>query len=418
MSYLRILLCLLVVLTSIADARSASDDLFFVSAKAKDKKERTKIANAGIAIDGVLSDSVTFLASSKEIAALKKLGVSLEAGPLPTPNRDFPTGDAAFHNYDEVRADLDQLAKDHPNVVQRISIGKSVEGRDLAGVRLSSNPTKDSLPTAIFTGCHHAREHLSVEMPLMLAKHLAAQYQRDARIRALLDNHEVWIVPMINPDGAEYDIASREDGHDHDHDRGYKYWRKNRKDNGDGTFGVDLNRNYGGPGWGGEGSSASTSSDIFHGKEAFSEPETLAVRDFVRSRKLATVLLTYHTFSELILWPWGHTDDSISNEKDRDVFETMGKKMASWNKYTPQKSSELYITSGDTTDWAYDELKLFAFTFELSPSSMFGGGFYPGAKAIEPTFQANLEPALYLIGNSANPYAVTQDVRDPLALVH
>jgi carboxypeptidase T len=95
----------------------------------------------------------------------------------------------------------------------------------------------------------------------------------------------------------------------------------------------------------------------------------------------------------------------------------MGKKMASWNHYTPQKSSDLYLASGDTTDWAYEELKIFAFTFELTPDSMFAGGFYPGASVIEPTFKANIEPALYLIEKAENPYSALRDQQDPLQLI-
>jgi carboxypeptidase T len=96
----------------------------------------------------------------------------------------------------------------------------------------------------------------------------------------------------------------------------------------------------------------------------------------------------------------------------------MGKKMASWNGYTPEKSSDLYLASGDTTDWAYEELKIFAFTFELTPNSIFAGGFYPGAKAIQPTFNANLEPALYLIEYTDDPYRVLQRRHDPLHLLN
>lgn len=408
-----LLLCLAAISSSQSWARSEGTALYLVNAKAKTQKTRNQISALGIAIDRVLSDSVVFLASAEEVSQLKKAGFSLEVSPLPAPSRDFPTADSAFHNYNEMKSSLEELVATNANVARLITIGKSLEGRELYGVRLSANPQLDSLPTTIFMGCHHAREHLSVEVPLMLAKHLASQYGRDERITRLLETREVWIVPMINPDGAEYDIAAR---HNHGPSRGYKYWRKNRRKNADGTFGVDLNRNYGGPNWGGEGSSASTSSDIYHGPSEFSEPETQAVRDFVRSRSKATTLLTYHTFSELILWPWGYTNAAIENSLDRQVFETMGKTMAKWNRYTPQKSSQLYLTSGDTTDWAYDELKLFAFTFELSPSSMFEGGFYPGAKAIEPTFRANLEPALYLIENSDDPYKVTRQTVDPLAL--
>jgi len=393
------LLCLGIILCGFN--ATAHRSLSLVTAKAKTKAERNKIASVGVALDEVHSDSVRFLASPEEIAQLRRLKISITVEPMP---KAFPGTDSAFHDYEETKTELEKIAKDFPHLAQVSSIGKSVEGRELYAIRLSLSPVRDSLPTAIFLGCHHAREHLSVEMPLKLAQHIAAESGTNGRIRELLATREIWIVPMVNPDGAEHDIK----------DGDYQWWRKNRRDNGNGVIGVDLNRNYGGKGWGGAGSSGSPSSDTYHGTSAFSEPETLAVRDFVRARKQATVLLTFHTFSELVLWPWGHTNDEIENVEDRRVFETMGKKMASWNGYTPEKASDLYLASGDTTDWAYDELKIFAFTFELSPSSIFSGGFYPGAKAIEPTFKANLEPALYLIEKAENPYSSTRDAVDPL----
>jgi len=389
-----------------AGSALAHRPLSLVTAKAKNKHDRNRIASTGVAIDEVHADSVRFLASPEEIAALRKLNIALTIDKVPEPNRDFPSEDAHFHSYDETKAELDRIEQAYPDLAKVSSIGKSVEGRELYAIRLSLSPVRDSLPTAIFLGCHHAREHLSVEMPLKLAAYLA-EHSSESRVQDLLRTREIWIVPMVNPDGAEHDIK----------DGDYQWWRKNRSQNENGSIGVDLNRNYGGKGWGGAGSSGSPGSDTYHGKEAFSEPETRAVRDFVRSRSRATVLLTFHTFSELVLWPWGHTNDEIENTEDRRVFETMGKKMASMNKYTAEKSSDLYLNSGDTTDWAYDELKLFAFTFELSPSSLFGGGFYPGAKAIEPTFKANLEPSLYLIEHAENPYALDKEVTDPLGIL-
>ncbi len=395
-----------IVIGDVGFARDQDAKIFSILAITKTKEERNQIANAGIAIDKVYSDSVGFIGTEKEIKQLKALGFDLKIADLSQRKRDFPSGDSSFHNYKEVGEALDAIVSQNPTIAQRFSIGKSLEGRDLAGIRISGSSKRDSLPTVIFMGCHHAREHLSVEVPLKIAEYLAQNYQRDARVKNLVDTREILIVPMVNPDGAEYDINNGE----------YKWWRKNRRPNTDGTFGVDLNRNYG-TGFAGAGSSSSPASDTYHGPSAFSEPETQAVRDWVRGRRKTTVLLSFHTFSELVLWPFGHTNDQVPSKIDQQVFETMGKKMATWNKYTPQKSSDLYLAAGDTTDWAYDELKIFAFTFELTPDSMFAGGFYPGASAIEPTFKANIEPALYLIERAENPYAVLKNQQDPLGLI-
>jgi carboxypeptidase T len=214
-------------------------------------------------------------------------------------------------------------------------------------------------------------------------------------VRALLESRDIWIVPMVNPDGVEWDIASNR----------YRNWRKNRRNNGNGTYGVDLNRNYGFR-WGTGGSSRDPASDVYMGTEPFSEPETRVIRDFVRARSNAKTLLTFHTFSELILYPWGHTHQRLGNERDRAVFETMAQTMSQWNGYRPQSASDLYIASGDTVDWAYGELGIFAFTFELSPKSLWDGGFYPGAGVIDRVFEANIQPCLYLIEVADDPYRV------------
>lgn len=401
------LLALLALLFLTGVAGAADRELFFVKVKAKDKTERTRIANAGVAIDGVLSDSVTFIGTQREVRNVKALGLEMEVTHLPEGSRGFPNGDSAFHDYPETVSAIDQMVSAHPDLITKFSIGKTVEGRDLLAVRISGERLTDSLPTAIFMGCHHAREHLSHEVPLMLAQYLVDNYASNARVHDLLNTREVWIIPMVNPDGVEFDIKTGS----------YKYWRKNRRKNSGSSYGVDLNRNYGGPNFGGEGASSNPSDETYHGPSAFSEPETQALRDFIRARKKATTLLTYHTFSELVLWPWGYTNDPIADTKDRKVFETMGKQMASWNKYKPEKSSDLYLTAGDTTDWAYSELKLFAFTFEMSPTSIWNGGFYPGAQAIQPVFNANLQPALYLIENSINPYDTIRNESDPLQML-
>ncbi|MCB0403439.1 MAG: zinc carboxypeptidase [Bdellovibrionales bacterium] len=408
MAWVRVLISACFALSSLVLARENDAKLYLVSVKADTAQQRSQIADVGVALDGIFSDSVTFIGTDADINRVHQLGFALERTELPERMvDDFPSSDNAFHNYAETNAVLDQLVSQHPDIVSKHVIGQSVEGRDINGIRISSSAAVDALPTAIFIGCHHAREHLSVEVPLMLAQYLVAQYDSNPRVKEMVDTREIWVVPMLNPDGAEYDISSGS----------YKWWRKNRRQNSGSSYGVDLNRNYG-KGFGGPGSSSSPNSDTYHGPSAFSEPETAAVRDFVRARNKTTVLLSFHTFSELVLWPWGHTEDLISDAKDRSVFETMGRKMASWNRYTPQKSSDLYVASGDTTDWAYDELKIFAFTFELSPSSLFGGGFYPGASAIQPTFTENLEPTLYLIENAADPYGVLNaDVTDPLGIL-
>jgi carboxypeptidase T len=312
---------------------------------------------------------------------------------------DFPVGDARFHNYTELTAELQALQNRNADIARVHSIGKSTEGRDIWAIHLNTSTAdleaaSSNKPGVIFMGNHHAREHVSLEVPLMLVQYLL-DHRRDARVASLLDSRDIWVVPMVNPDGVEFDISTGK----------YKWWRKNRRDNGNGTYGVDLNRNYS-YGWGTGGSSKDTSSDIYMGPTPFSEPETQVIKRFVESHLNAKMLLSFHTFSELILYPWGGKYDPVPNQRDHEVFVKMAKTMAKWNRYTPEQASELYIASGDTTDWAYGEHGIFAFTFELSPSDMMDGGFYPGAGAIDRIFNDNLQPCLYMMDVADDPYKV------------
>ncbi|MCB9092495.1 MAG: zinc carboxypeptidase, partial [Halobacteriovoraceae bacterium] len=168
--------------------------------------------------------------------------------------------------------------------------------------------------------------------------------------------------------------------------------------------GVDLNRNY--PvDFGGSGSSSSTCSDVYHGVAPFSEPETQNINEFVKKHDNIKTMISFHTYSELILYPWSYTYDPIGG-LDEKVFAKMAKDMAEWNNYTPMQSSGLYTSSGDTCDWAYKEHEIFCFTFELNPSSAGEGGFYPGAEMIQKAFQLNQKPVEYLLEYTDDPYRV------------
>jgi len=378
----------------------------FIHIEARTKQERTKLAELGVSLEAFYSDSIWGFASAKTLTKVKNAGFRiLDVKALETGRGGhdrlfgFPSGDDRFHDYNEMKVAISELATKNPEYIRVMSIGKTIEGRDIPAMHINSSPNalkriKSNKPGFVLLGNHHAREHLSAEIPLMFAQYLMAN-KNDSMIKKLLDDRDLWIVPMVNPDGVEFDISGDK----------YHMWRKNRRNNGDGTAGVDLNRNYGFR-WNTGGSSSDTDSEVYMGKAPFSEPETQAVRDFVSSLSNVTVLLTVHTFSELILYPWGSSYDPIPNEKDRKVFETMANTMAKWNHYKPQQSSDLYIASGDTCDWAYGEKGIFAFTFELSPKNMWDGGFYPGAKVIDRVFDANLKPLLYMLNYSENPYRV------------
>lgn len=373
--------------------KPGQDERYWVVVRVDDKAGRTRAAKLGLSIDMVDAGAVGGTADAATLARLKDAGLPIaSAKPLRAFRpEDFPSQDGAFHNYGEVVAEMQALASAGSGFASAFTIGRSVQGRAIPGLKLGF-PSNRPKPAAAFLGTHHAREHLSTEVPLLLARWLV-ENAKEPRVRKLLETRDVYILPLINPDGAEFDVATGQ----------YRWHRKNMAKNADGSTGVDLNRNYDFR-FGGEGASDSPGSDTYHGPAAFSEPESRAVRDFVSALPNLKMMVSYHTFSELVLYPWGGVDEPISDGRALAAYKAMAQKMAGWTGYTPQQSSDLYVATGDTCDWAWGSKGVFCFTFELTPRSQWQGGFYPGAGAIQTTFQKNVEPALYLIELADDPY--------------
>ena len=373
------------------------DDRSWVEVEAAGREQRNIVAGAGVSIERVEGSKVGGIATAQAIRKLQEAGIRIEKqvslrsfGP-----EDFPRPDAVFHNYSETLSEINAIGASQPDLASVFSIGKSVQGKDIIALRLNSDAKgaePSSKPGIVFLATHHAREHLSTETALKLARWLA-ENRGKPEVRGLLATRDIFIIPLVNPDGVEFDIETGR----------YRWQRKNLRKNTDGSVGVDLNRNYGYK-WGGGGASTSPGDDTYRGPSAFSEPESRAVRDFVEAHPNLKILLSYHTFSELILYPWGHTNDPISDGRALRAYQAMAQKMAEMTGYTPEQSSDLYIASGDTTDWSWGAKKIFSFTFELTPASMWAGGFYPGAGVIDSTFQKNIAPALYLIDLADDPY--------------
>lgn len=321
---------------------------YWMKIKAKDKYERGEIANTGAVIEVVKDDYVIAFGTEDELELVKATGRLEQSFVYDVSVMDFPGKDSNFHNYDELMAAFKKLQMDAPDIVALEVVGQSIENRDIVNIRISTDLENSSKKPGIsFVGTHHAREHLSTELPIQLAQYLVSEYKRgNPEIKKYVEGREINIIPLVNPDGSEWDISSGQ----------YKAWRKNRRVNGNGTFGVDLNRNYSYK-WGVSGTSSSPSSDVYKGTAPFSEPETLAIKNFLTKKTNVTIQVSFHTFSELILYPWGWGYDPLENARDLAVHKTMAETMAKWNGYTAEQSSDLYPAAGDTTDWAYAELK-------------------------------------------------------------
>lgn len=303
-----------------------------------------------------------------------------------------------YHTYQELEKDLMTLEEGFPDLAKLYSIGQSLENRNIYALKISDNVSRDEDEAEVlFLGCHHAREWISVEVPYLLAKYLVENYSQKPAIKTLVDYSQIWIIPLLNPDGLEYSIHF------------YRYWRKNRRNNGDGSYGVDLNRNYSYK-WGldNEGSSPLSFSNVYRGKYPFSEPETQAVRDLCSTRKFQA-LISYHNYSQVILYPWGYTNvPSFKNKLLEEMAAQMSKLIQAVNgrfyEYG-QAGSALYLTNGDTTDWALGVYHIPAFTIELPPIDVLQGGFFNAEEDIQSIFKENLPAALYLIEWSINNFS-------------
>ncbi len=382
------------------DAAEKYDVLVYRIGNVVTKEDRTAIAQTGAAIEEIGADYVIVRATPKE--ALQIAGRAYAVEEL-VQTQAFPPADSAYHDYAEMSAEIQQVADAHPALVSRFSLGQSYEGRELWAVKISDNVAADEdEPEVLLLGLHHAREHLTVEMTLYILHLLVDNYGTDTQITDLVNAREVYIVFNVNPDGGEYDIATGV----------YRSWRKNRQPNAGSSYvGTDLNRNYGYK-WGCcGGSSGSPSSETYRGAAAFSAPELARVRDFVNSRVVGgkqqiKTSITFHTYAELVLWPYGYTYTDVPSDitqDDHDVFVAMGQVMAGTNGYTAQQASDLYITDGTYDDWAYGVHRIFGYTFEMYPKTS-NPGFYPPDEAIPAQTSRNEQAVRYIIQQADCPY--------------
>jgi carboxypeptidase T len=390
---------LLVVLSSLPAGLRADGPGEIVSVSAREFRAKG-LGRKGLDLLFERQGRVYIAASPEEVAALAagRVAFTFETA------RFAPAGAAgissagglngAYHSSLELETDLRLLEASHPQLAVVREIGKSLEGRPIYGLKVSDNPALDEdEPAFLVLGCHHAREWISVEVPLLLGRHLLENYATDPAIRALVDRGEIWIVPLVNPDGLEYSIHV------------YRYWRKNRRANSDGSFGVDLNRNYGYM-WGYDdvGSSPEPTSSIYRGAAPFSEPETEAVRRLFVSRDFRAVV-SFHSYAQVILYPWAYvTWPSPADAELSALAGAMAGLMAavrgSVYQYGQSAGGIGYTSNGEMADWTYAVAGVPSFTVELPPEDANEGGFFNDESEIDAIFRENLPALLYLAGNA------------------
>lgn len=296
----------------------------------------------------------------------------------------------AYHTLGEFNTFMDQLASTYPQFVSTFSAGTSVELRPIRGIRVTG-PDRPDAPRAsrralMLIGGQHAREWINPATSIYFAHALLERYDTDARARAILDNLEIIVIPIANPDGYEFTWTNT------------RLWRKNRRDNGDGTTGVDLNRNWSFAWGSNNGSSGTPGNDTYRGTAPFSEPETAALRDFTIANPRLVAAVDVHSFSQLILSPWGSTADLPA---DAGYFDQLN---ASWSQAIASvygrfyragpTYTNIYPVSGGSTDWFFGDRGLLAWGIELRDTGQFG--FLLPPDQILPTCEENFEGFLSL----------------------
>ncbi|MBY5944522.1 M14 family zinc carboxypeptidase [Photobacterium rosenbergii] len=185
-----------------------------------------------------------------------------------------------YISYRDMMDFLEEAMAKYPDLIRLQSIGDTHEGRPIMMVTISQDVAyADLKPALLYTGTIHAREWIGIELAVSFVQYLLDNYPSNPDVVEALTRNTLYMVPCLNPDGFEY---SR---------KHFSFWRKNRRDNGDGTFGVDLNRNFGIN----FRQSTQTNSNIYGGPGPFSEPETQAIKQFVESRDNICVALDYHS---------------------------------------------------------------------------------------------------------------------------
>ncbi len=277
----------------------------------------------------------------------------------------------------EVEALLKKINNKYPEITKLEKVGESLEGNPIWAIKISDNAKTREVgePTVLFNGMHHSREIMTAEVTTDIASFLTENYATNSDVKKWVDNNEIWVLPMFNVDGNNKVWA------------GSKMWRKNTRDG----HGVDINRNYP-TNWNAcRGSSGWKSSQTYRGPSPASEPETNVMMNLVSKIK-PVFNISYHAYSELIIYPYGCKGQRTAN---KDVVEGIGKRMGEILNYVPGTAWEtLYSVDGSDIDWMYQAEQVIPYVIEVSPRS---DGFQPDYSKRDPTVKLNRKGWQFLL---------------------
>lgn len=326
-----------------------------------------------------------------------------ETWPVPA---NFQLGTCGgFSTIDQMIEQLDLMHELYPNLITvkhpASDTITSINGQEIYYVKISDNPeTSESEPQILYTGMHHAREPIGMQHLLYYMWYLLENYESNSLIKALVDTTEMYFIPVINVDGYSFNIANSP--------YGGGMWRKNRRLNQNGSYGIDINRNYGYMwGYDNSGSSPNPDDETFRGTAPFSEPETRIMKHFCEDHDFR-IALNYHSYSNLFLYAWGYTEEPCPDDL---LFYSLSKLLTAENGYTfGPGSTTIYPTNGGSDDWMYGEQttkgKMLSWTPEVGGDA---DGFWPMQARIVPLCQANMLQSL-LSAQLVGKYALVKDL--------
>jgi len=327
-----------------------------VRVRVAERQELHRFTDMGMTITDREGDYAKLIATQDQVQQLRQLGYDPE---ILIPDmvraldwlKEMPDR-GQYHSYAELLTDLTTLVNTHPTITELDTIGYSVQGRLLLALKITDNPEqRENEPEVRIIGCHHGNEAISVEVPLSLGHYLAEQYGTDPEVTHLVDTREIWIIPMMNPDGLQAGT------------------RRNANN-------VDLNRDYGYM-WEGEGGSPAS----------YSQPETKAIYLFSQEHNFS-LSLSHHSGAEYVNYLWNYTP---IRTQDDSLIVNLSYGYNSYSGYPVTNGWDWYETHGDCNDYSYGIDGDIDWTIELSYS------FVPPTSAIDSLCERNREAQMYII---------------------
>ena len=414
-------------------AAAAAEDYLRPYTSIVDQGDLGELAQVGVDIDhagwdpsGPAEQEVAVALFAAQARTLEARGVDLEPMPLPeASHKSAAAGDSPNPYYNVYRQfmgeggihdEMLQIAKDNKDVVKYERIGTSTLGKPMAVLKMTAdarNTADGTRPAVFFSSNNHAREWIAAEVQRRLMGWFAAN-KDEPGVKRLLETREIWFMPIQNPDGYDYTFTCGTGDDNHLCPSGEtptnRFWRKTLRDNngngiyGDPSDGVDPNRNY--PAKRGideEGASNSFTSGTHRGPYALSEPENLAFDRLLRKIPFKANV-NYHSAGQLLLTPVSYITDYAPN--DATIFNAMTgvDGDGAVEPYTPQRSSDLYESNGDTIDNAYLNYGVIGWTPELDTCATGGGptgcnqfDFPDDEGKVQAIFEKNLPMALNIV---------------------